>query len=263
MQGLKQQYTAELAGIQEAAQAAAQAIRQRLKRITGDRTSGATASGKTPTGDTIRQPPATSSSAAPPLVDTATSSQLPVNSAPVAAQHGDPSNTAAAAQAQAVSQGPSPMSNLPLSASWGTAAPEQAPLTAQQLPQQAGFAQPAQRAQQEGQSPGLDSSDFSVPQEAPPHQMELPPTVQSGGVSHSSKATLGAGSTDGSSRLPSLSHVVQSQLQASHPGSEPQNGSQDEFEGSTPDFLTQRVGANDIDHTQVRHLEQQQLLCML
>ncbi|KAL0018112.1 hypothetical protein WJX79_001500, partial [Trebouxia sp. C0005] len=41
LQALKHQYTAELASIQEASQAAAQALRQRLRRITGDRALGA------------------------------------------------------------------------------------------------------------------------------------------------------------------------------------------------------------------------------
>ncbi|KAL0018090.1 hypothetical protein WJX79_006558, partial [Trebouxia sp. C0005] len=61
LQALKHQYTAELASIQEASQAAAQALRQRLRRITGDRALGA--SGKSTSSESSQ--PATPVSAYP------------------------------------------------------------------------------------------------------------------------------------------------------------------------------------------------------
>ena len=191
MQALKQKYTAELSSIQEQQQAAQQALRQRFRRLTGDRAplgssnaslgSSSTdlgASGKSTYSEPSTAQPALATPAAviPPTAQaTSPSASAAYNAQPAASY-----STAAATQAGAISapetqyssglhspaaesarsdasqisySGPSRLSHQPLSASWGTSEP--APIVMdqpQQLPQHAGLGSAAYAPHSEQQS---------------------------------------------------------------------------------------------------------------
>ena len=131
MQGLRQQYTAELESIQQQQVAAQQALRQRFKRLTGDRaasfgsnSSDLGASGKSTLSDLdIAQPAAAANSAPPQAVPTEHSSTYTTQpAAPYSSDaQGVAADTAQTAMPYISYAGPSAMSNQPLSASWGAA----------------------------------------------------------------------------------------------------------------------------------------------
>ena len=162
VQGLKQQYAAELASIQEQQQAAQQALRQRFRRLTGERAalgssnaslgSSSTdlgASGKSTFSEASTAQPAAAAlaaneSALPQAASPAASStyiaqaaapftsgmhrseDVPLSSDALHTSENQ-SPTADTAQSDAgqyAYSGPSAMSNQPLSASWGTPAPD-------------------------------------------------------------------------------------------------------------------------------------------
>lgn len=160
-QGLKQQYAAELASIQEQQQAAQQTLRQRFRRLTGERaalgSSNASlgsstdlgASGKSTFSEATTAQPAAAAPAAkesfPPQAASpaASSSHAAQAAAPFSSgmhrSEGEPlqsdmlhssstlqptADTAQSDAGQISYSGPSAMSNQPLSASWGTPAPD-------------------------------------------------------------------------------------------------------------------------------------------
>lgn len=226
MQALKHQYTAELASIQEASQAAAQALRQRLRRITGDRALGA--SGKSTSSESSQ--PTTPVSAYPtsPTSGSAPFNSAPsANTAPPAASYGSGTlstatpNVAQPLTHQSSYAGSSAMSNLPLSASWGApSAPVQMSMPAQTSQQTHGESaqrSEPQQAQQEPQYRDFESSQSFLPQ---PPDSALPGAHSAAGDADRSQVSRGASafadSADSTAYQPSTSQVDHSQK--SHPG---------------------------------------------
>ena len=254
LQALKQQYTAELTSIQEASQAAAQALRQRLRRITGDRALGA--SGKSTASESSQ--PTTPVSAYP---TSPTSGSAPFNSAPSTdsappgASYGSGTQSTAnphVAQPlmhQSSYAGSSPMSNLPLSASWGApSAPVQMSMPAQTSQQTQG--EPAQRsesqqAKQEPQYRDFESSQSFLPQQP---VSAFPGAQSPAGDDDRSQVSRGASSfadsADSTTYQPSASQVDHSQQ--SHPA--------DNSTSSTmPSMHTQ--GSNQAAYGDTSHLD--------
>lgn len=189
MQGLKQQYTAELESIQQQQATAQLALRQRFKRLTGDR-AASLASSSTDLGASSKSTLSESETAQPaagmaPAAVESTPAQAPsidISSTyitPPAAPYSPgtqgvvAADTAQPAMPHTLPAGPPAMSNQPLSASWG-AAPLQTtaldqpptghlsmapPSIAQSSSQHSelGVTQPAQ------QQPGLAQTHYPTP----------------------------------------------------------------------------------------------------
>ena len=195
MQGLRQQYTAELESIQQQQVAAQQALRQRFKRLTGDRaaslggsSSDLGASGKSTLSESDTAPPA--AAAAPAAIDsTPTQATLTEHSSTYTAQPAAPyssgaqgvaADTALPAMPHISNAGQSALSNQPLSASWG-AAPLQttaldAPPTVQPSMSPPSVTQSSRHAELGSTQPAQQQPDFaqshysasSLPQEGGP-----------------------------------------------------------------------------------------------
>lgn len=154
MQGLKQRYTAELESIQQQQAAAQLALRQRFKRLTGDR-AASLGSSSTDLGASSKSTLSESETAQP----AAGTASAPVDSTPAQALSTDHSSsyttqpysagtqevaadTAQSAMPHILPTGSSAMSNQPLSASWG-AAPLQTTALDQQTPGHLAMAPPS------------------------------------------------------------------------------------------------------------------------
>lgn len=177
LQALKKQYTAELETIQQQQAAAQQALRQRFRRLTGDRALGSSSaslgSSSTDFGASGKsafsaQGTADSGAAVPEAVNS--NPALPSsteNSSTYTAQAAAPHSSGTQAAAQSVMPhtshtAASPMSNQPLSASWGEAASVQtnAPDHAQ-----ASLQHPRTDTTQQPDSAQNQDSRSSMPQE--------------------------------------------------------------------------------------------------
>ena len=198
MQGLQQQYTAELESIQQQQAAAQQALRQRFKRLTGDRAAslGGSSTDLGASGKSTLSEPDTARSAAA-AVDLTSAQATPTeHSSTFTAQPAAPYNPGAQGVAADAAQptmphisyaGHSAMSNQPLSASWGAAPPQttalDVPSTVQPSMLPPSIAQSSQHAeldftQPAQQQPGFAQSHYSA--------FPLP---QEGGHSHSTAST--------------------------------------------------------------------------
>lgn len=222
LQAVKQQYTAELASIQEASQAAAQALRQRLRRITGDRALGA--SGKSTSSESSQ--PATPVSAHPTSLSLGSApfnSAPSTDSAPPEASYSSgalltaTSNVAEPLTHQSSYAGSSSMSNLPLSASWGApSAPVQMSMPAQTSRQTHGESAQRSESQQEPQYRDFGSSQSFLPQQP---ISASPGTHSAAGDADRSQVSMGASafadSADSTAYQPSASQKDHSQK--SHP----------------------------------------------
>ena len=202
MQGLKQEYIAELESIQQQQAAAQQALRQRFRRLTGDRAaslgSSSTdlgASNKSTLSEQSTAQPAAGVLAAvdaPPAQAFSTQQSASYTAQPAQAfsteqsasdiaqpaapyssgTQGVAANTAQPAMPQTSSAGPSPVSNQPLSASWG-ATPVQSTVLDQSSIQQPSLVQPPPQyagvdTPQLAQQPDFAQSHYfnsSMPQE--------------------------------------------------------------------------------------------------
>ena len=196
MQGLQQQYTAELESIQQQQAAAQQALRQRFKRLTGDRAAslgGSStdlgASGKS----TLSEPDTARSAAAVDLTlaqatptehsSTFTAQPVPYNSG----TQGVAADTAQPTMPHSSYAGYSATSNQPLSASWGAAPPQtteiDVPPTVQPSMLPPSIAQSSQHAELEFTQPAQQQPGFAQPH----YSAFLLP--QEGGHSHSTAST--------------------------------------------------------------------------
>ena len=254
VQDLKQQYTTELASIQEASQAAAQALRQRFRRITADRALGA--SGKSTSSESSQPatplsgfPNPSPSEEIPPSISAPAAATTSADTAPFAASHNSSSVSTAApnnAQFHADSTsyaGPSTMSNMPLSASWGAApAPAQMSMPAQSSQQPYGeYAQHSepQRGQQEPQYRSFESAESFLPQQ-PYSAQTADSTAYHPAVSQAASAEYSQNSypTDNSTSAYMPSTHAQEPKQAVHEESS-------SLDASLPAALGQEAEANN------------------
>jgi len=194
-------------------------LRQRLRRITGDRVLGA--SGKSTASESSQ--PATPVSPYPTSPSSAPfSSASSTDSAPPGASHGSGTlstatpNVAQPLTHQSSYAGSSPMSNLPLSASWGApSAPVQMSMPAQTSQQTHGESaqrSESQQAQQEPQYRDFESSQSFLPQQP---VSAFPGAQSAAGDADRSQVSRGASSfadsADSTTYQPSASQVDHSQ----------------------------------------------------
>ena len=197
LQNLKQQYTAELVSIQQQQVAAQQALRQRFKRLTGDRaaslggsSSDLGASGKSTLSELDTAQPA--AAPAPTPIDSTPAQAVPTEqssfyTARPAVPYSSGTQGVAADTAQPTMPhisyaGQSAMSNQPLSASWG-AAPLQttaldAPLTAQPSMSPPSISQSSRHAELEPAPTAQQQPDFAQ------SHYSASPLQHEGGSSH-------------------------------------------------------------------------------